>query len=660
MWKASLGAWPEKHGATFRVWAPRARKLEVVLDGPASGGSGHPLEKSGDGTFGGWIPGVRPGDRYRYRVNGKGPFPDPASRFQPAGVHGPSEIIDPSSFAWTDHNWTGVGPNPGGPCSCTAGSGRPRETAAENCGPPGNVVKLCPGSQSIYELHVGTFTPQGTFAGVTARLPRLVELGVTAIELMPLADFPGQRNWGYDGVSLFAPARCYGRPDDLRRLVDTAHRLGLAVLLDVVYNHVGPDGSYLGAFSPHYFAAGKHTPWGAALNFDGRHSKMVRRFFIENALHWLHEYHFDGLRLDAIHAIADSGSRPFVAELAATARASLPQRRLLFIAEDYRNLSHLLEPASAKGWDLDGVWADDFHHQMHRLLTGDNEADSRSYTGSLHDLATTMRRGWFFCGQKPVHRTDPRGTDPSGLSMAHFVWCLQNHDQVGNRPLGDRLHRRITHAACRAAAALLLCSPATPLLFMGEEWAASTPFLFFTDHNPELGAKVTAGRRREFRRFSAFADPGARERIPDPQSPATFHSCVLNWHERDHQPHLSMFRLYRALLHLRRTDPALQSDRRDDFEVAAIDGAIVLLRRAAPPEPALLVIACLATPGVVDLRRHPVWARARHRQWQIVLTTEDRVYSPAPHPPHVDLSGPAPVLRFTSPAAVVLREHHPA
>jgi maltooligosyltrehalose trehalohydrolase len=449
------------------VWAPEATSLDVIFEPP--GPPAAKLERFPDGTFGGLVPGVAAGARYRYRLDGGNLFPDPASRFQPEGVHGPSEVIDPSTFSWTDDGWGGVARS--------------------------DLV--------LYEVHVGRFTPEGTFAATARRLPYLAELGVTAIELMPVADFPGARNWGYDGVDLFAPARCYGTPDVLRRLVDTAHHLGLAVFLDVVYNHLGPEGNYLGTFSRYYFSDKHKSPWGQGLNFDGPKSSMVRQFFIENALHWVHEYHVDGLRLDATHAISDEDPRHFVAQLTARVRESAG-RPVYVIAEDHRNLAHMVRPEGEGGWGLDGVWADDFHHKVRVALAGDNEGYYRDYTGSMPNLARTLNRGWHFTGQYSAYLHEHRGTDPTGIPPRRFVFCIQNHDQIGNRALGDRLHHQIELSAYRAATVLLLCAPATPLLFMGQEWAATAPFLYFTDH-PERWSTRAEDRWRPSKNYRAHS-----------------------------------------------------------------------------------------------------------------------------------------------------------
>ncbi|HEX8198924.1 MAG TPA: malto-oligosyltrehalose trehalohydrolase [Isosphaeraceae bacterium] len=613
-WRPSLGAWPEGDGIRFRVWAPVRRSIEIVLDGT---GTVIPLIRAEDGTFGGLLNQVEVGDRYRYRVDGTGPFPDPASRFQPEGVHGPSEVIDPTRFAWTDAGWRGI----------------PAEDLA------------------IYELHVGTFSPEGTFAGATERLPWLKDLGVTAIELMPLADFPGRRGWGYDGVDLFAPARCYGRPDDLRGLVDRAHRLGLAVLLDVVYNHLGPDGNYLAQFSPYYFA-GKPSPWGPAINLDGPHSASVREFLIENALHWIHEYHLDGFRLDATHHLRDEGPRHLLAELAARVRASAEGRPVHIIAEDPRNLAPLVRAEAEGGWGLDGVWADDFHHELRRFLTGETEGLFRDFRGSLEDLAVTLNRGWLFRGAYSIHRGYHRGTDPTGVPPRRFVFCLQNHDRIGNRALGERLHHQIDLATYRAATALLLMAPATPLLFMGQEWASSAPFLFFTDHEPELGRKIHEGRLREFRHYAAFTEAAQVERLPDIQAESTFLACQLDWSEPGREPHAAIVRLYRALLGLRRAEPALRSNQCGSVSAVALDDSTLLLRRDADAGPSLWLVVRLKGAGSVNLGGHlPVEGRG----WECVLTTEDPEFAPDPAPPRIGLRGPVVAIDFARPSAVLLR-----
>jgi maltooligosyltrehalose trehalohydrolase len=636
-WRPCLGAWPDGEGTRFRVWAPKAKRVEVVVQHREGKVTAFPLEGSDDGYFSSTLAGVVAGDRYHYQIAGQEPLPDPVSRFQPEGPHRPSEVIDPDRFAWTDSGWPGV----------------PLE-------------KLV-----LYELHVGTFSQQGTYDGVVERLEWLAELGVTAIELMPLAECAGSRNWGYDGVGLFAPSHHYGRPDDLRRLVDRAHALGLGVFLDVVYNHLGPDGNYLSRFSPHYFTKRHKTVWGAALNFDGKHSRPVREFFIENALHWVHEYHIDGLRLDATHAIVDDSPRHFLAELSARLRESTPDRHVLLIAEDHRNLKQMLLPEDDGGWGLDGVWADDLHHQVRRRLAGDDEGYYRDFTGSTKDLAQTVRRGWFYCGQHSAHWDEHRGTDPTGVPLTRFVHCIQNHDQIGNRAFGERLHHQIDAAAYRAATVLLLTAPATPLLFMGQEWGAGSPFLFFTDHEPELGKKVTQGRRREFKDFSSFSDPQRRKQIPDPQAEETFLASRLNWEELDQPEHAMLLRLFRRLLALRHSEPALaraeavsarEPGTEVSFEVVDFSESTIGMRRKAPGEPAVLVLVHLpdyAAPerGVqaetVDVRR--LLGGDEVPEWELLLSTEDDEFTADPMPPEIDLSSGSPRVRFSHPGGVILR-----
>jgi maltooligosyltrehalose trehalohydrolase len=575
-----------------------------------------------DGAFAVTLTDVKAGDRYAYLLDGEGPFPDPASRYQPEGVHGPSQIIDPSQFAWSDQGWRGVQLQ----------------------------------DALIYELHVGTFTRAGTFAGVIERLPYLADLGITVVELMPVADFPGRWNWGYDGVSLFAPARCYGAPDDLRGLVDTAHRLGLAVVLDVVYNHFGPDGAYLPTFSPYYLSTQHRTPWGAAVNLDGEHSSQVRSFFIENALHWLTEYHCDGLRLDATHGFVDESPCHFVRELAASVRESISDRSVLLFAEDERNLNAIVRPFDEGGWGMDAVWSDDFHHQIRRLSAGDRDGYYQDFSGSTVDLAMTLNRGWFYSGQHSDYLGEPRGTDPSGVPMNRMVFCIQNHDQVGNRPFGSRLHHRIDPALFRAVTAVLLFAPETPLLFMGQEWAASSPFLYFTDHHAELGRLVTEGRRKEFSRFAAFSDEKTRARIPDPQAEGTFVASQLPWNEIETADHAGVLCLYQSLLTLRRREPALRS--LEGAAATALGEHGLAIKRVSDTGETLLLVACFRGPATVDPHR---WAApdSPPTLWDLVLTTEDNAFiAPNEHdpsdssPPVLDRDGR---VTFHRPGAIVLR-----
>jgi maltooligosyltrehalose trehalohydrolase len=621
IWRPRLGACRAEPGFRFEVCAPTHQRVELLLYQSSTRSRRVPLTTKADGTFVVTLTDVKAGDRYAYLLDGEGPFPDPASRYQPEGVHGPSQIIDPTQFAWSDHDWRGV---------------RLQDAI-------------------IYELHVGTFTPAGTFEGVTERLQYLADLGITVVELMPVADFPGRWNWGYDGVSLFAPARCYGTPDALRRLVDTAHRLGLAVILDVVYNHFGPDGAYLTVFSPYYLSTQHRTPWGAAVNLDGDNSNQARAFFVENALHWLTEYHFDGLRLDATHGFVDESPSHLVRELALSVRESINDRSVLLIAEDERNLNTIVRPFDESGWGVDAVWSDDFHHQIRRLSAGDRDGYYQDFSGSVADLATTVRRGWFYTGQHSAYHDAPRGTDPTGVPLNKMVFCIQNHDQVGNRPFGSRLNHEIDPALFRAVTAVLLFAPETPLLFMGQEWAASSPFLYFTDHHEELGRLVTEGRRKEFSRFAAFSDETSRARIPDPQAESTFAASQLPWNEIDAAGHAGVRRLYHALLTLRRREPALRSP--EGVAVVALGEHSLAIERTSGRSEALLLLACLRAPATVDARQ---WAaRDSAGLWEAVLTTEDDAFVTMSEDDPVDASPPSidgrGLATFHRPGAVVMR-----
>ncbi|MCP3098270.1 malto-oligosyltrehalose trehalohydrolase [Myxococcus sp. K15C18031901] len=539
----ALGAWVEAGPRVrWRVWAPGHQRVEVVLH-DAEGAPGQVLAMTPEpgGCFGAVLEGRGAGVRYKLRVDGEGPFPDPWSRSQPQGVHGPSQVVV-ADFPWTDAAWKGVRPE----------------------------------SLVLYEVHVGTATPEGTFEALIPRLDDLKALGITALELLPVASFPGARNWGYDGVDLFAPAQGYGGPEGLRRLVDAAHARGLAVLMDAVYNHFGPDGNYLRVYSPHYFTGRHHTPWGDAVNYDGEGSRVVRAMVLANVEMWIRDYHLDGLRLDAAHAILDEGRPHLLTEIAERARASAPGRQVHVIAEDERNERRLVLPRTRGGHGLDGVWADDFHHQLRRAFAGDSEGYYQDYTGSAEDLARTLVQGWFYEGQTSPNRGHARGTSAEGLEPWRFVFCIQNHDQVGNRALGERLGHDVSPAAFRAMSALLLLSPYTPLLFMGQEWNASTPFLYFTDHHAELGRLVTEGRRREFASFSRFAG----EAVPDPQAPDTFTRSRLDWSEATRPAHAGVRALYRELLRLRAHDPALREARRGSYDAwAQGQDALVLERR---------------------------------------------------------------------------------
>jgi len=503
----------------FRLWAPGAKQLMLETSIGATQ-SNRPMTALAQGWFEAVVPSATAGTRYAYRV-GDTRFPDPASRFNPEDVHAASTVVDPLAFDWQDGGWRG----------------RPWEEAV------------------IYELHIGTFTPEGTFAAAIGKLDYLADLGVTALEIMPVADFPGKRNWGYDGVLPFAPDASYGRPEDLKRLIEQAHRRGLMVLLDVVYNHFGPEGNYLNAYAPQFFNSKHHTPWGAAINFDAEGARAVRDFFVHNALYWVEEYRCDGLRLDAIHAIADDSDPDIVTEIARALRAGPGREREIHIVlENDRNQARYL-PRDGAGRPLaaSAQWNDDIHHAIHILTTGEQDGYYEDYAAKpLWYLGRSLAQGFGYQGEPSPHRDgDPRGDPSAHLPPAAFVSFLQTHDQVGNRALGERLCAIADPQALRAAVACVLLAPSVPLLFMGEEFAASTPFLFFCEFGPELAAAVTRGRRQEFARFARFSDPAAQASIPDPNDAHTFSASKLCWDEIGRAPHAEWLELHRELLALR-------------------------------------------------------------------------------------------------------------
>jgi maltooligosyltrehalose trehalohydrolase len=496
----------------------------------------------------GWFevedPEAAPGDRYGFALDGGAPLPDPRSPSQPDGVHGLSEVVDHAGFAWTDQDWHGA--------------------------PLASAV--------LYELHIGTFTPEGTFDAAIARLPELVELGVTALELLPVAEFPGERGWGYDGVDLYAPHHAYGGPEGLKRLVDACHAHGLAVVMDVVYNHLGPDGNHLGAFGP-YFTDRYRTPWGQALNYDGADSDEVRRFAIDNALTWLRDHHCDGLRLDAVHAIVDTSAVHLLEQLSIEVEALQAQlgRTLWVIAESDLNDPRLVRSREAGGYGLDAQWSDDFHHALHAALTGERSGYYADY-GSPADVARAWRHVFVNDGRYSRFRRRRHGRPAAGLPGTRFLGYLQNHDQVGNRAMGERGAALTSPQRLRIGAAMVLLAPFVPMLFQGEEWAASSPFQYFTDHqDPELAAAVSKGRRSEFAAFG-----WKEEEVPDPQDPRTFLRSRLDWSERERPPHREVLEWHRRLIALRRQHPALSDARMERAEAQADDQAGWLLLRRGP------------------------------------------------------------------------------
>jgi malto-oligosyltrehalose trehalohydrolase len=507
-------------GVQFRLWAPGANRVDLVLEEKSL-----PMSKRAEGWFDLIEITAGAGTLYRYRINGGQLVPDPASRFQPQDVDGPSEVIDPAAYRWKRPAWPG------------------REWR----------------EAVLYELHVGTFTPEGTYRGALKKLAYLKEIGVTAIELMPLADFAGRRNWGYDGVLPYAPDSAYGRPEDLKALVDAAHEAGLMIFLDVVYNHFGPKGNYLGLYAPQFFTTRYRTPWGAAINFDGEGSKWVRRYFIDNALYWLEEYRFDGLRFDAVHAIIDESPNHLLTEISSRVKEKFANHPKHLILENDANHARFLGPRK-----FTAQWNDDAHHGYHVLATGETDGYYVAYADApAKHLARCLAEGFAFQGEISKFTGEKRGEPSTHLPPTAFVDFMQNHDQIGNRALGERLLVLSTEKKLKALTAILLLAPSPPLLFMGEEWGCRQPFLFFCDFDGELGEAVRKGRREEFKRFAAFRDPAARERIPDPLAQETFARSVLRW--EDAQPGWLDF--YKELLSVRKREIATRVAKPGRYEM---------------------------------------------------------------------------------------------
>ncbi|HLK91876.1 MAG TPA: malto-oligosyltrehalose trehalohydrolase [Polyangia bacterium] len=586
-WHLERGARVGSDGTvTFSVWAPRAEALAVRLLGPDGAVRAElPMARDADGVFT-----VRAGagqasagTDYVYVLPGVGARPDPVSRLQPAGVHGPSRVVEPAGFRWTDGGWRG----------------------------------LALPDLIFYELHVGTFTPEGTFAGVAGKLPYLRELGVTAIELMPVAAFPGARNWGYDGASLFAPHQAYGGPDELRRLVDACHGHGLALFLDVVYNHLGPEGNYLHDFGP-YFTDRYKTPWGAALNFDGPDSDEVRRFFVDNALHWLTEYHVDGLRLDAIHGIFDFGARPILAELADAfhAEAARLGRRAWLVAESDLNDPRVIRGAEAGGLGLDAQWSDDFHHAQHALLTGNRRGYFADF-GRAADLAKAIGQGFVYDGRRSIFRRRRHGAPSTRDPGERFVAFNQNHDQIANACGGRRLGELVGHARQQVAATVLLSTPALPLLFQGEEYAEVAPWDYFTSHSdPALAEAVRKGRHEE---YLHLLEEGTEAGVwADPQAEETFQRAKLRWASVADAPHAEMLAFYRRLIALRRRLAPLHNGRKDLTRVAFDEaGGWLTIARGDPGGEATFTAATLGEHGAT-------FALPTGGGWRVVLSTAAR------------------------------------
>jgi maltooligosyltrehalose trehalohydrolase len=604
-------------GVHFRVWAPTADAVKVVFERSAL-----ELSPEGAGYFEGHSREAEAGTLYRFRLDSSERLlPDPASRFQPQGPHGPSEIIDPGSYSWSgEDGWKGV----------------KRE------------------GQVLYELHVGTFTPEGTYAAAAEKLPLLKELGATVLEILPLSDFAGRFGWGYDAVNLFAPSRLYGRPDDLRQFIDRAHRMGLAVILDVVYNHLGPDGNYLPEFAPRFFDPKVATDWGPAIRFDGPGAGPVRDFYLANARYWIEELHFDGLRFDATQDIHDTSSLHIVAALAREAREAAGQREVLLVAENEPQDTRLARSADVGGYGIDALWNDDFHHSARVALTGRSEAYYTDYLGSPQELLSAVKWGYLYQGQHYRWQGKRRGAPGLDLDPSTFVNFLENHDQVANSARGERLHSVCAPARYRALTALLLLAPGTPMLFQGQEFASSAPFPYFADQSPEIASQVREGRKKFLAQFPSLALQEVQARIPDPGAEETFTSAKLDWSERERNA--EALALHRDLLRLRREDPVLQRQVWRGIDGAVLSPSAFVVRYFSPDGQDRLLLVNLGSDLQFDPAPEPLLAPPSGRLWSVLFSTADLRYGGTGTPSIETEQG----LHLPGETAVVLVPESPA
>jgi maltooligosyltrehalose trehalohydrolase len=594
------------------VWAPKRKRVEVVLSPIA-----HELTREPDGYFSGLIPAAA-GALYRYRLDGADSFPDPASRFQPEGPHGPSQLIDPA-FPWTDHDWRGLRLE----------------------------------GQVIYEMHIGTFTREGTWDAARRELAELAAAGITCLEIMPVADFPGRFNWGYDGVGLFAPVAVYGRPDDFRRFVDEAHRHGLGVILDVVYNHIGPDGNYLKEFSDDYFTDRYQNEWGEAINYDGENSAPVREWVSTNAAYWAAEYHLDGLRLDATQQIFDSSPENIQTALTNAMRAAAGGRGVIVVAENESQYTRLVRPPEQGGYGLDALWNDDFHHSAIVALTGRNEAYYTDYLGKPQEFISAVKYGYLFQGQRYKWQSKRRGTPAIGIPPARFVNYIENHDQLANSGRGERLNQTASPARLRAMTALLLLAPGTPMLFQGQEFGATTPFVFFADHSPELRPLVQKGRLEFLAQFPSLATLEMRSCQPDPGDHSTFERCKLDFSEREKQA--PTYQLHKDLLRLRREDPVFRQQRRGAVDGAVIADEALALRYFGENGDDRLLLVNFGRDLILDPAPEPLLAPPEDRLWEPIWSSEDPQYGGCGMPPLESADN----WRIPGHAAVALRPIEP-
>lgn len=606
----------ESHGAHVRVWAPRRRSVTLVFEErrPA-----HELHPEGNGYFSALVPEAKPGDLYRFRLDDdREIYPDPVSRFQPQGPAGPSELINPGAFEWSDDDWIG----------------------------------LTPHGQVIYEMHIGTFTREGTWSAAQRELPALVDLGVTVLNIMPIADFTGRFGWGYDGVNYFAPTRLYGRPDDVRRFIDRAHELKLGVILDVVYNHVGCDGATLSMFAPQYISQRHKSDWGGALNFDGPDSGPVREFVLGNVRHWIEEYHFDGFRFDATQAIIDDSPRHILSEIAEHARAVAGERSVLLVNENEPQNAKFVRPRAAGGFGLDALWNDDFHHSAMVALTGRSEAYYTDCRGTAPEFVAAAKWGFLYQGQRYAWQEQRRGAPALDLPPTAFIHFIQNHDQVANSLDGRRAHELASPALLRAMTALLLLSPQTPMLFQGQEFAASSPFLYFADHDRELAASVRKGRLAELSQFPSLVE-SSRQEMPDPGAVETFERCKLNHAEHSQARHAMALQMHKDLIALRTSDPVLsRAPLRRCYDGAALSRDVFVLRFFDEPEGDRLLAVNLGPDCDFTPAPEPLLAPPEGQRWAEVWSSEDVRYGGIGAPP---LDTEREGWRFPACSAVLMR-----
>jgi len=578
-------------GVHFRVWAPNSKRVSVELSTVRDfdGASTFDLLSEKGGHFSGFVEQAVEGMMYRYRLD-RGSFPDPVSRFQPDGPHGPSQIIDSDEYEWTDQSWKG---------------------------PPAKGLV-------IYEMHIGTYTPEGTYAAAAEHFPRLAELGINLIEIMPVAEFPGRFGWGYDGVNLFAPTQLYGTPDDLRSFVDKAHALGISVILDVVYNHLGPDGNYLKEFSPHYFTDRHKNEWGQAINFDDKDSGPVREFFVSNAAYWIDEFHFDGLRLDATQQMFDCSGQHILSEINRAVRKAAGSRRVYLVAENEAQHARLVRPTNRGGYGLDALWNDDFHHTARVALIGKRDAYFVDYKGTPQELISAVRHGFLYQGQWYLWQKKGRGQPALDLKPVQYVHFIENHDQVANSLKGHRLWQLTSPGKFRAVTALLLLGPQTPMLFQGQEFADSSGFVFFADHHAELTRLVTAGRKEFLRQFRAINDPEADCCVADPGSEKTFVACKVNHENRERNS--GVYQMHRDLLRIRRDDPVISAS-----EQAGVDGAVLnsdafVLRFFGESNDDRLLLVNLGRDLSLSPAPEPLLAPLEEAAWRLKWSSESTCY----------------------------------